>query len=303
MNSVSFKSTANIQPQSEKIITPKKEEITEEVDSKKNNAAKLMIGASAAAAIVIGGILVHKGLAAKAAKQAFQEGLNATEHIHIKETPASKNANEMIERVEKLKAQENSAIKNNPYASFDWDAKPISRTQVLFDRKFPTDKSRLAYINPEYEKEFENLKAKGYKINVEDLPDGQKKITYIYPENSPIESKVVTGKIADIEKGYDSSAHDSKWIKIKLKNKTKKYDSYSLNIKNCPSLKSGDTDPFPYHIWSSKENNYSYSNIRSTDINQALDNMNSWMTGSNHPDETTIKCIQDAFKEELNLLK
>ncbi len=295
MNSVSFKSTTATQAKpSEKIITQKKGEITKEVDSQKSNAAKLMIGATAAAAIVIGGVLIHKGIAArKAAKKAFQEGFNSVEHIHIKETPAKRNAQAMIDRVEKLKAQENSTIKNNPYTSIDWDAKPISRTQALFEHKFPTARARDAYINPEFAKEFEALEKQGYKINVKNNKNGYQTITYIYPESSPIESKVIHGKVADLNKGYDWSADDSRSIRIKLKNKTSGDDTYTLQFNNHPHL--GDTR---YDFGTSCKEHW--GDTGSNDKKDLFDRIITPLTKQDNSDEVS-KCLQNEFKNALEI--
>lgn len=220
---------------SKELSEPK--EMTNKPKEGMSTTSKVLIGASALAAVVIGGIALHNKAAAK---KAFNEGFNAIEHTKIKETPASRNAQAIIDRVENLKAQENSAIRNNPYASMNWDAKPIPREQALFEKKFP-EKARERYISPALNKDFEALEQQGYKINVEQLEDGKTKIEYIYPEESPIKSKVVTGKIADLEKGYDWNAKDSKRITLKLKEND---NSYTLKFSSQPHI--GDA---PYEFY------------------------------------------------------
>lgn len=208
---------------SKELSEPK--EMTEKPKEGMSTTSKVLIGASALAAVVIGGIALHNKAAAK---KAFNEGFNAIEHTKIKETPASRNAQAIIDRVESLKAQENSAIRNNPYASMNWDAKPIPREQVLFEHKFPTPEAREKYISPALYNDFEALEQQGYKINVEHLKNGETKIEYIYPKESPIKSKVVTGKIADLKKGYDPRTEDSKHISLTLKEKEN--TTYNLDI-------------------------------------------------------------------------
>lgn len=203
----------------------KPKEMTEKPKEGMSTTSKVLIGASALAAVVIGGIALHNKAAAK---KAFNEGFNAIEHTKIKETPASRNAQAIIDRVESLKAQEKSPIRNNPYASMNWDAKPIPREQVLFEHKFPTPEAREKYISPALYNDFEALEQQGYKINVEHLKNGETKIEYIYPKESPIKSKVVIGKIADLKKGYDPRTKDSKHISLTLKEKEN--TTYNLDI-------------------------------------------------------------------------
>ena len=159
-----------------------------EFDEEKSNASKLMLGATALAAVVGLGIAGYKGKLGKGVQKFFGETKKAATNT------AGKSVNEP-----KLE------VKSNKYTSLDWDAKPISRKQALFEEKYP-ERKRLFYIHPEADKEFEVLRKKGYKINVKNLDEGKTEIEYIYPEKSPIKSKIVSGKVADLEKGYDWQA-------------------------------------------------------------------------------------------------
>lgn len=110
----------------------KPKEMTEKPKEGMSTTSKVLIGASALAAVVIGGIALHNKAVAK---KAFNEGFNAIEHTKRKETPASRNAQAIIDRVESLKAREKSPVKINPYESMDWDAEPISRAQAIFEHE------------------------------------------------------------------------------------------------------------------------------------------------------------------------
>lgn len=176
----------------------------------------------------------------------------------------------------------------------DWDAKPISRTQALFEHKFPTAKAREAYINPEFEKEFEALKKQGYKISVKDKENGYKEITYIYPKNSPIESKTVYGKVADLDKGYDWVADDSRLIRLKLKNKTSGDDTYTLRFNNNPHL--GDAQ---YGFGTSGKEHW--SDTGSDDKKDLFDRIIMNWTKNGNSDEVA-GCLQNEFKNALGIV-
>ena len=182
-----------------------------EFDEEKSNASKLMLGATALATVVGLGIAGYKGKLGKG----VQEFLGGTKKVTT--NTAEKSVNEL-----KLE------VKSNKYTSMDWDAKPISRKQALFEEKYP-ERKRLFYIHPEADKEFEVLRKKGYKINVKNLDEGKTEIEYIYPEKSPIKSKIVSGKVADLEKGYDWQANDVKSVTINLKENK---NSYTLHFNN-----------------------------------------------------------------------
>ena len=119
-----------------------------EFDEEKSNASKLMLGATALAAVVGLGIAGYKGKLGKGVQKFFGETKKAATNT------AGKSVNEP-----KLE------VKSNKYTSLDWDAKPISRKQALFEEKYP-ERKRLFYIHPEADKEFEVLRKKGYKINI-----------------------------------------------------------------------------------------------------------------------------------------
>ena len=217
---------------SKELSEPK--EMTDKPKEGMSTTSKVLIGASALAAVAIGGIALHNKIKAKETINRIMNEARAgarytfVDPSETKGTPASRNAQAIIDRVEGLKAQENSPIRNNPYASMNWDAKPIPREQVLFEHKFPTPEAREKYISPALYNDFEALEQQGYKINVEHLKNGKTKIEYIYPEESPIKSKVVTGKIADLEKGYEPGTEDSKHISLTLKEKEN--TTYNLDI-------------------------------------------------------------------------
>lgn len=217
---------------SKELSEPK--EMTDKPKEGMSTTSKVLIGASALAAVAIGGIALHNKIKAKETINRIMNEARAgaryrfVDPSETKGTPASRNAQAIIDRVESLKAQENSPIRNNPYASMNWDAKPIPREQALFEHKFPTPEAREKYISPALYNDIEALEQQGYKINVEHLKNGETKIEYIYPEESPIKSKVVTGKIADLEKGYAPGTEDSKHISLTLKEKEN--TTYNLDI-------------------------------------------------------------------------
>ena len=256
-----------------------------------STTSKVLIGASALAAVAIGGIALHNKAAAK---KAFNEGFNAIEHTKIKETPASRNAQAIIDRVENLKAQENSAIRNNPYASMNWDAKPIPREQALFEHKFPTPELRDKYISPALYNDFEALEQQGYKINVEHLKNGKTEIEYIYPEESPIKSKVVTGKIADLEKGYNPSTKDSKNISLTLKENDKK--TYTVISRNNFAV--GET-PYEFKTDGVLNGNATYGSRPSINKETLLENIISGTQNGNS--EEGAKALRAEFQKELEL--
>mgnify|MGYP004664647277 CR=1 FL=1 len=274
---------------SKELSEPK--EMTEKPKEGMSTTSKVLIGASALAAVVIGGIALHNKAAAK---KAFNEGFNAIEHTKIKETPASKNAQAIIDRVENLKAQENSAIRNYPYASMNWDAKPIPREQALFEHKFPTPELRDKYISPALYNDFEALEQQGYKINVEHLKNGKTEIEYIYPEESPIKSKVVTGKIADLEKGYNPSTKDSKNISLTLKENDKK--TYTVISRNNFAV--GET-PYEFKTDGVLNGNATYGSRPSINKETLLENIISGTQNGNS--EEGAKALRAEFQKELEL--
>ena len=269
----------------------KPKEMTEKPKEGMSTTSKVLIGASALAAVAIGGIALHNKAAAK---KAFNEGFNAIEHTKIKETPASRNAQAIIDRVENLKAQENSAIRNNPYASMNWDAKPIPREQALFEQKFPTPEAREKYISPALYNDFEALEQQGYKINVEHLKNGETEIEYIYPEESPIKSKVVTGKIADLEKGYDWNAKDSKQVSLKLKENDKK--TYTVISRNNFAV--GET-PYEFNTDGVLNGNATYGSRPSINKETLLENIISGTQNGNS--EEGAKALRAEFQKELGV--
>lgn len=274
---------------SKELSEPK--EMTDKPKEGMSTTSKVLIGASALAAVVIGGIALHNKAAAK---KAFNEGFNAIEHTKIKETPASRNAQAIIDRVENLKAQKNSAIRNNPYASMNWDAKPIPREQALFEHKFPTPELRDKYISPALYNDFEALEQQGYKINVEHLKNGETKIEYIYPEKSPIKSKVVTGKIADLEKGYNPSTKDSKNISLTLKENDKK--TYTVISRNNFAV--GET-PYEFKTDGVLNGNATYGSRPSINKETLLENIISGTQNGNS--EEGAKALRAEFQKELEL--
>lgn len=278
--------------------------------SKNSNTVKSLLGLGGLAALGIAAIMLHKS---NAAKKAFQEGFNYTEPVIIKDTVASKNANKIIDKVEMLKRNEGSAYEFTKDSKFtyrdtgryptldemkkvDWDAKPISRTQALFEREF-RGKDKLPYINPEFEKEFAELEKKGYKISVEDYRGGKKKITYMYPENSPIKSKTVIGKVADIEKGHTHD-YDEKWVSLELRDASD-VSSYHLTLRN--NFKVGDGGLYEFGEYRKKFNGYgnTYGFIKPEDIFER--GVTKFVKGGNRHDKETTELILKEFQKELGL--
>lgn len=237
-----------------------------------NKTLKVLAGLGALAALGTATVLLHNS---RAAKKAFQEGFNHVEPVVIKETAARKNANEMIDRVEMLKRNEGGKYaftdgkgpsyrdigrypKAEDMEKVNWDAKPISRNQALFERKFYGD-AKLPYINPDYQKEIAKFEEFGGKVHVKDLKNGEKEITYIYPENSVFESKTVRGKVADIEKGHDFSKFDEKRVCITLK-ESEGGHTYGLVLRN--NFRPGDGGK--YEILFDGANQWGY--IKSEDV-------------------------------------
>ena len=185
-------------------------------------------------------------------------------------------------------------VKSNKYTSLDWDAKPISRKQALFEEKYP-ERGRLFYINPEIDKEFEALRKKGYKINVKNLDGGKTEIEYIYPEKSPIKSKVIRGKVADLEKDYDWQANDTKSVTINLKENE---NSYTLHFNNNPKI--GDAS---YEFSTSEFDACGtphWSDTGSLDKKDLLDRIiTPWTKNGNS--KTSARALSSAFKKELGL--
>lgn len=248
-----------------------------EFDEEKSNASKLMLGATALAAVVGLGIAGYKGKLGKGVQKFFGETKKAATNT------AGKSVNEP-----KLE------VKSNKYTSLDWDAKPISRKQVLFEEKYP-ERKRLFYIHPEADKEFEVLRKKGYKINVKNLDEGKTEIEYIYPEKSPIKSKIVSGKVADLEKGYDWQANDVKSVTINLKENK---NSYTLHFNNNPKI--GDA---PYEFSTSEFDACGtphWSDTGSLDKKDLLDRIiTPWTKNGNS--KTSARALSSAFKKELGL--
>lgn len=248
-----------------------------EFDEEKSNASKLMLGATALAAVVGLGIAGYKGKLGKGVQKFFGETKKAATNT------AGKSVNEP-----KLE------VKSNKYTSLDWDAKPISRKQALFEEKYP-ERKRLFYIHPEADKEFEVLRKKGYKINVKNLDEGKTEIEYIYPEKSPIKSKIVSGKVADLEKGYDWQANDVKSVTINLKENK---NSYTLHFNNHTKI--GDA---PYEF-STLEfaacGTPHWSDTGSLDKKDLLDRIiTPWTKNGNS--KTSARALSSAFKKELGL--
>lgn len=248
-----------------------------EFDEEKSNASKLMLGATALAAVVGLGIAGYKGKLGKGVQKFFGETKKAATNT------AGKSVNEP-----KLE------VKSNKYTSLDWDAKPISRKQALFEEKYP-ERKRLFYIHPEADKEFEVLRKKGYKINVKNLDEGKTEIEYIYPEKSPIKSKIVSGKVADLEKGYDWQANDVKSVTINLKENK---NSYTLHFNNNPKI--GDA---PYEFSTSEFDACGtphWSETGSLDKKDLLDRIiTPWTKNGNS--KTSARALSSAFKKELGL--
>lgn len=248
-----------------------------EFDEEKSNASKLMLGATALAAVVGLGIAGYKGKLGKGVQKFFGETKKAATNT------AGKSVNEP-----KLE------VKSNKYTSLDWDAKPISRKQALFEEKYPESK-RLFYIHPEADKEFEVLRKKGYKINVKNLDEGKTEIEYIYPEKSPIKSKIVSGKVADLEKDYDWQANDTKSVTINLKENE---NSYTLHFNNNPKI--GDAS---YEFSTSKFDACGtphWSDTGSLDKKDLLDRIiTPWTKNGNS--KTSARALSSAFKKELGL--
>lgn len=248
-----------------------------EFDEEKSNASKLMLGATALATVVGLGIAGYKGKLGKG----VQEFLGGTKKVTT--NTAEKSVNEL-----KLE------VKSNKYTSLDWDAKPISRKQALFEEKYP-ERKRLFYIHPEADKEFEVLRKKGYKINVKNLDEGKTEIEYIYPEKSPIKSKIVSGKVADLEKGYDWQANDVKSVTINLKENK---NSYTLHFNNHTKI--GDA---PYEFSTSEFDACGtphWSDTGSLDKKDLLDRIiTPWTKNGNS--KTSARALSSAFKKELGL--
>ena len=248
-----------------------------EFDEEKSNASKLMLGATALAAVVGLGIAGYKGKLGKG----VQEFLGGTKKVTT--NTAEKSVNEL-----KLE------VKSNKYTSMDWDAKPISRKQALFEEKYP-ERKRLFYIHPEADKEFEVLRKKGYKITVKNLDEGKTEIEYIYPEKSPIKSKIVSGKVADLEKGYDWQANDVKSVTINLKENK---NSYTLHFNNHTKI--GDA---PYEFSTSEFDACGtphWSDTGSLDKKDLLDRIiTPWTKNGNS--KTSARALSSAFKKELGL--
>lgn len=248
-----------------------------EFDEEKSNASKLMLGATALAAVVGLGIAGYKGKLGKGVQKFFGETKKAATNT------AGKSVNEP-----KLE------VKSNKYTSLDWDAKPISRKQALFEEKYP-ERKRLFYIHPEADKEFEVLRKKGYKINVKNLDEGKTEIEYIYPEKSPIKSKIVSGKVADLEKGYDWQANDVKSVTINLKENK---NSYTLHFNNNPKI--GDAS---YEFSTSEFDACGtphWSDTGSLDKKDLLDRIiTPWTKNGNS--KTSARALSSAFKKELGL--
>lgn len=248
-----------------------------EFDEEKSNASKLMLGATALAAVVGLGIAGYKGKLGKGVQKFFGETKKAATNT------AGKSVNEP-----KLE------VKSNKYTSLDWDAKPISRKQALFEEKYP-ERKRLFYIHPEADKEFEVLRKKGYKINVKNLDEGKTEIEYIYPEKSPIKSKIVSGKVADLEKGYDWQANDVKSVTINLKENE---NSYTLHFNNNPKI--GDAS---YEFSTSEFDTCGtphWSDTGSLDKKDLLDRIiTPWTKNGNS--KTSARALSSAFKKELGL--
>lgn len=248
-----------------------------EFDEEKSNASKLMLGATALAAVVGLGIAGYKGKLGKGVQKFFGETKKAATNA------AGKSVNEP-----KLE------VKSNKYTSMDWDAKPISRKQALFEEKYP-ERKRLFYIHPEADKEFEVLRKKGYKINVKNLDEGKTEIEYIYPEKSPIKSKIVSGKVADLEKGYDWQANDVKSVTINLKENK---NSYTLHFNNYTKI--GDA---PYEFSTSEFDACGtphWSDTGSLDKKDLLDRIiTPWTKNGNS--KTSARALSSAFKKELGL--
>lgn len=248
-----------------------------EFDEEKSNASKLMLGATALAAVVGLGIAGYKGKLGKGVQKFFGETKKAATNA------AGKSVNEP-----KLE------VKSNKYTSMDWDAKPISRKQALFEEKYP-ERKRLFYIHPEADKEFEVLRKKGYKINVKNLDEGKTEIEYIYPEKSPIKSKIVSGKVADLEKGYDWQANDVKSVTINLKENK---NSYTLHFNNHTKI--GDA---PYEFSTSEFDACGtphWSDTGSLDKKDLLDRIiTPWTKNGNS--KTSARALSSAFKKELGL--
>lgn len=236
-----------------------------------------MLGATALAAVVGLGIAGYKGKLGKGVQKFFGETKKAATNT------AGKSVNEP-----KLE------VKSNKYTSLDWDAKPISRKQALFEEKYP-ERKRLFYIHPEADKEFEVLRKKGYKINVKNLDEGKTEIEYIYPEKSPIKSKIVSGKVADLEKGYDWQANDVKSVTINLKENK---NSYTLHFNNHTKI--GDA---PYEFSTSEFDACGtphWSDTGSLDKKDLLDRIiTPWTKNGNS--KTSARALSSAFKKELGL--
>ena len=236
-----------------------------------------MLGATALAAVVGLGIAGYKGKLGKGVQEFLGGAKKAATNT-----------------VEKSVNEPKLEVKSNKYTSMDWDAKPISRKQALFEEKYP-ERKRLFYIHPEADKEFEVLRKKGYKINVKNLDEGETEIEYIYPEKSPIKSKVISGKVADLEKGYDWQANDTKRVTINLKENK---NSYTLHFNNHTKI--GDA---PYEFSTSEFDACGtphWSETGSLDKKDLLDRIiTPWTKNGNS--KTSARALSSAFKKELGL--
>ena len=267
-NSVGFKQVAKPNMKSSQNFTSKPD-----VDEEKSNATKYMIGATALAAVIGLGIAGYEGKLGKTVQEFLGGAEKATKNL------AEKAVNEHNE------------VKHDMNGLVDWDAKPISRKQALFEGKYPKDR-RIFYINPEIDKDFEALRKKGYTINVKNLSGKKVEIEYIYPEKSPIKSKIIRGKVADLENGYDWQANDVKEVTLNLKENS---NSYTLSFNN--HTKVGEA---PYEFAASNE--LSYSDLRgSIDKKDLFDRIITPRVTKDGNTEASAKMLVEEFKKELGL--
>lgn len=283
----------------------------EENASSSHKTINVLAGLGALAAIGVAAVLMHNS---KAAKKAFQEGFNHVEPTVIKETNAVKNSNEIIDRVEILKRNEGLEYKfagkepgcrdtgRYPGAKemekVDWGAKPISRNQALFEEKFYGD-NKLPYINPDFEKEIAQLEKRGYKVSVKryEHDNDKLKIVYTYPKSSPIESKTVIGKVADLEKGHSYADYDSKWVSLQLRDASN-VSSYHLTLRN--NFKFGDGGMYEFGECR-KDGGYgnTWLYIKPDDIFE--NGVTKFVHGGNRHNKKTTELILKEFKKELGL--
>lgn len=302
-NGLSVKNDVSFQGKKEKVADNKSSN-----DEGMKTSTKLMLGATALAAAVAGVIKLKN---ANTAKKAFQEGFNHVEQTPIKDTQASNFANDMIDRVERLKCNEgskdwnltrgknciissgpNRAEKQKILENIDWDAKPISRNQALFEEKFNSNRARIPYINPEYEKEIVKFEELGGKVKVKDLENGKKEITYIYPEDSVFESKTVIGKVADIEKGHNYADYDEKFVGIKLKDSEGGH-TYGLVLRNNFKLSDGGLYEIRY------DGATQWGFIKPEDVFDKA--TNGWIKAGNLSNQSE-KAVSRFFQKELGLI-